>query len=253
MPSHRLQHKNKKRLSTSSTIGIVLIAVILVITAVAYYYLKPQAAKERADKPVPVAISATQKDNSSFNRHIQLGLWHSLVYRYDEAIHEFEQALAINPHDESTLVYAGVTAVNKNDTDTAMRYLNQAIGENKSKATASKDTWLKEAYYYRGLMQRKSKQPGMALSDFNSALAIQKNNVDAYVEIGYVHLDTADYDNAIQAFATAVSLDPKCADAFNGLGAAYDKKGNKTLAQQNYRTAIELKTTIGKTSTESAN
>jgi tetratricopeptide (TPR) repeat protein len=48
------------------------------------------------------------------------------------------------------------------------------------------------------------------------------------------------YDKAIEDFNAALNVDNRNADAWAGLGLAYEKKGDRQKAMENYQRALSL-------------
>lgn len=61
-----------------------------------------------------------------------------------------------------------------------------------------------------------------------------------YLENGRELLEAGNYNDAISALSTAVSLDPKLTEAHNLLGVAYDKKGFGDRAKESFERAVKI-------------
>jgi Tfp pilus assembly protein PilF len=61
-----------------------------------------------------------------------------------------------------------------------------------------------------------------------------------YLEAGRESLEAGNYNEAISALSTAVSLDPKLTEAHNLLGVAYDKKGFGDRAKESFERAVKI-------------
>lgn len=61
-----------------------------------------------------------------------------------------------------------------------------------------------------------------------------------YLENGRELLLAGNYNDAISALSTAVSLDPKLTEAHNLLGVAYDKKGFADRAKESFERAVKI-------------
>jgi Tfp pilus assembly protein PilF len=65
---------------------------------------------------------------------------------------------------------------------------------------------------------------------------------------GRVHLDTREYDRAIEDIDQSIKLDPSCPIGFNARGVAYELKGQGDRAAADYDRAIELDPSPGNAS-----
>jgi Tfp pilus assembly protein PilF len=61
-----------------------------------------------------------------------------------------------------------------------------------------------------------------------------------YLDSGREYLEAGNYNEAISALSTAVSLDPKLTEAHNLLGVAYDKKGFGDRAKESFERAVKI-------------
>jgi Tfp pilus assembly protein PilF len=61
-----------------------------------------------------------------------------------------------------------------------------------------------------------------------------------YLDAGRELLVAGNYNEAISALSTAVSLDPKLTEAHNLLGVAYDKKGFSDRAKESFERAVKI-------------
>lgn len=68
-----------------------------------------------------------------------------------------------------------------------------------------------------------------------------------WVELGQHYLELGRLDIAKEDLLKALKFDPKSVDARTVLATLYDRVGDRTAAEQNYREAVELKPTAGAT------
>jgi len=83
-----------------------------------------------------------------------------------------------------------------------------------------------------------------AFREFARALEIEPDNPYALIARGYARLiappPLGGVDVAIEDFSRAVEKDPKLVEAYLGLAEAYQKKGDKEKADENYKKVLEL-------------
>jgi tetratricopeptide (TPR) repeat protein len=149
---------------------------------------------------------------NSFKRAIELepknAFFHnSLAYAlvqlqdYDGAISEYERAIRINPDKEWTSIVA------------------QALG----------------AIYH----QVKDNMDA-AIVAYQMAIALDSNNIDAYIALGEAYQDKNDIDGAIDCFCNAVQIDPNVPKLYCNLGLTLWEKGCVDEAIIAYHKAINL-------------
>ena len=90
----------------------------------------------------------------------------------------------------------------------------------------------------------KKKAVEEAPTDFLAAhkqeIAAHPNSAVAFVDKGWSHLSRGEYDQALEAFEKAASLDSRSIDAQYGLGSAARLKGDKERARQAFTRAVEI-------------
>jgi len=90
------------------------------------------------------------------------------------------------------------------------------------------------AYYFKG-------DYDLAIADYDRAIELRPDYVEAYINRGTTYISKGDYDRAIADFDRAIELRPNGNDAYYNRGSAYCHKGNYDLAIADYDRAIELR------------
>lgn len=101
-----------------------------------------------------------------------------------------------------------------------------------------------ETYLNDGKACREKKDYDCALNNYNKAIELNPQYIDAYYSRGIVYDDKGDYDQAIRDYTRAIELDPQYAEAYYNRGFAYDNKGDHDQAIKDYSKVIELKPQI---------
>ncbi len=97
-----------------------------------------------------------------------------------------------------------------------------------------------DAYINRGIDKHSLGDNIGAIQDFNKAIELDPDYARAYYDRGYAKFELGEYRGAIQDFNKAIELDPDFVDAYNNRGCAKDDLGDYTGAIQDYNKAIEL-------------
>ncbi len=87
---------------------------------------------------------------------------------------------------------------------------------------------------------RAKEQVDSALKEYEKALELDSNLVEALVDRGHVYSEKNDLDLAIKDLNKALGLNPKCVDAYNNRGAVYWKKDKPDLAIRDFNDALSL-------------
>jgi tetratricopeptide (TPR) repeat protein len=102
-------------------------------------------------------------------------------------------------------------------------------------------TWgLSDTYVGSAAEHRKKGELEAALADYDKALALDPENVGAYINRGLVHSDRGELDAADADETKALALDPDNATAYNNRGFARSKKGDYEAAIADLEKAIAL-------------
>ncbi|MGC8940987.1 MAG: tetratricopeptide repeat protein, partial [Candidatus Nanoarchaeia archaeon] len=98
----------------------------------------------------------------------------------------------------------------------------------------------------RGVAYADKGELDKAIQDFNKALELDPNFVEAYNNRGIAYAYKGEFDKAMQDWNKALELDPKYANAYYNRGIAYANKGEFNKAMQDLNKARELIQTIFK-------
>ena len=83
-----------------------------------------------------------------------------------------------------------------------------------------------------------------AIEGFNSIIAADRANSDAYTNIGNIHLMTGKIDSAIETYTRAEAVKPGDEEIKINLAIAYYKKGLLKKAQAKFKEAVDIKPMI---------
>jgi cytochrome c-type biogenesis protein CcmH/NrfG len=72
------------------------------------------------------------------------------------------------------------------------------------------------------------------------AVAKDPQNVNAWIQLGNIMMDTSRFNEAIDAYQKALELDPKNVDVRVDMGTCYRNSGKPDIAVKEYRKALEF-------------
>lgn len=134
------------------------------------------------------------------------------VYRergqLDEAIKQYEQAVALKPDYAEAYLNLGIIAEAQDRPDDAIRYYELAVRNKLDYAIGHNN--LANVLRTRG-------RPQEALIHYSQVLRLQPWRADVHANMGATFLQLRQFDNAIAAFRTALSIDPNLDPARRGL------------------------------------
>jgi len=97
-----------------------------------------------------------------------------------------------------------------------------------------------QQYMARGDALRDQGEIGRAVKNYQSAVELAPENVDALIKLGDALLQQDKKEDALRCFTEAVRLDPRNTAAHCGLGRALELLGRKDEAVRHFKQAIEI-------------
>lgn len=97
-----------------------------------------------------------------------------------------------------------------------------------------------DTYFEMGIISYYNKQYEEAIEQWEHAVSLNKNNLKAYICLGFVYNEENMSDNAIKILKRAVEIDPKHATIHLVLARVYDQKGALDDAIYEYSKALEI-------------
>jgi tetratricopeptide (TPR) repeat protein len=163
--------------------------------------------------------------------HNNLGQVYSNKGMYDNAVVQFEKALAIDPNYAKAHNNLGLVYYAKGMFDEANAQFKNALTINPN---------LAEAYNNLGLVCYTKGMYDNAVVQFEKALAIDPNYANSHNNLGLVYYTKGMFDEAIAQFEKALAINPNYASTHNNIGLAYYKKGNYIVAKGHFDKALKL-------------
>jgi tetratricopeptide (TPR) repeat protein len=102
-----------------------------------------------------------------------------------------------------------------------------------------------DAYYGRAYEKSKLRDRKGAIDDYNRAITLNPNYVDAYYSRGIVKSESGDKQGAINDYNRAITLNPNYTIAYNNRGIVKSELGDEKGAIDDYNRAINLDPNYG--------
>lgn len=170
--------------------------------------------------------------NPTQSGYRQLGIVLYHLKRLDEAIANFDHAIALNPAYAEAYNSRGVSLYYQNKLNDALISYDRAI-------TLKPD--YAEAYSNRGLTLNDLKQLDEAIKSLDRAIALKPDFFFAYNNRGIVLKGLNKFDEAIKSLDRAIALKPDYAEAYNNMGNVLKDLNRLNDALISYDRAIALK------------
>jgi tetratricopeptide (TPR) repeat protein len=205
-------------------------AINVETSALLYSYMSRINNKDRvlANITAPLDTMKAQRITENALAHLNKGKDLFAENKWDEAIAEFDKALAINKDLAEAYYYRGSAYIYKGDFDKAITDNDQAIRLNPNYV---------EAYSNRGFAYAKKGDNDRAIADLTQAIRIDPNFVIAYTN----RANISDDDQAIADYTQAIRINPNLAYAYYERGTVfYMFKMDYDRATTDFEAALRL-------------
>jgi tetratricopeptide (TPR) repeat protein len=102
-------------------------------------------------------------------------------------------------------------------------------------------TGLEAVYFYRGYVYGSIRdQPEEAIEDYEAAIKLKPDFIEAYNNLGNEYSNLGEYDLALEKYNKALEIDPDFASAYNNRGNVYRDLGEYDQAIADYDRAVQL-------------
>src|SRR5258706_5268205 len=179
----------------------------------------------------PVAAPSDNGAGKAPDVHVQLGVAYKAKNLHDEAIKEFEAALALSPSRAEIYNNIGDIHYTRGHIAEAVAAFQKAVQTNPQ---------LVEGYVNLGMVYATQGQLDAAIAVFKNALSLNPGFARVHFEMGLALYRKGSLEEAVASLSQALSINPHYADAHYQLGVVSYKQSRFDLAIQYLRRAIEL-------------
>jgi len=201
----------------------------------------------------------------AFAAYNDRGVSFSAIGRYDDAIAEYDKALAIKPDFVPAYSNRGWAQGQQGAYDSALEDFTRAIALRKDYVEAYNNRGVIQfnrglyakaiddfsaaiavsarstrAFYNRAIALRRSGQPDRAIEDLRAAIAIDPFAAEAWRSLGNILLEKNEIDAAIDAFGQGIRVDLDPRQGYLDRGSAYVRKRDSQLAAADFSKACAL-------------
>jgi tetratricopeptide (TPR) repeat protein len=149
----------------------------------------------------------------------------------DEALVDFEEAVALDGNRWKAVYNRGVSYANAGRLDEALADFNRTV--------ALKPEFVK-ARFNRAEVRFALGQVQDSLEDYSETIRLAPDHSEAYTCRGFAHYSLGDVQAALNDFNQAIRLDSNNATAYVNRGDVFGDQGNFARATQDYRRALEI-------------
>jgi len=170
-------------------------------------------------------------NSNCFAGYANLGVVLRKKGQLDEAMVQFQKALAINPNLAATYNNIGDVLHEKGQVDEAIAYYQKALEINPNMA---------EAHNNLGNALLQKRRVDEAMVQFQKALAINPNLADVHNNLGNILFQRGQVDQAMIQYGKTLECDPHNTHAQVNLGSAFLQKGQVDKAIWQFQKILEI-------------
>src|SRR3989304_949265 len=148
--------------------------------------------------------------------------------QWDKAIDEYKELLSKNKNQPEIYFKLGNTYSKKGDLDKAIEALKKALSQGLNIA---------KIHYYLGNVYHKMDKMDKAIVEYKQAIEINSKLIAPHYNLGMIYLDKKKTDLAIKEFTKVIFLDHDYANAYLNRAKAYELKGDRANAQNDYNSS----------------
>lgn len=156
----------------------------------------------------------------------KLGDAYSAVGNDEEALKQYQQAIALMPKDIGTHYSMGVILERKGDLSGAIGEYERVVALDYNDSDAHRR--LADIYTTKGDLER-------AIAEYQSILFLKADNPVIHFKLAKVYLKTRKYDNAVKSLNAAIALDPKNVELKTEMAALKIRLHKYPEAEKQYR------------------
>jgi len=156
----------------------------------------------------------------------------------DQAIGDFTSALGLNTEDSRSFAGRARARVTKKDLDGAISDFTAALQFAKGRYARGR------ILIGRGYTLMVKGLADQAISNFNEAIRLDRENASAYNHRGLAYRKKGENKRAIQDYTAAITLNPVYALAYNNRGYVYESLGQRDKAIADFNRALLLDSSL---------
>ena len=215
----------------SLLVGLLALCLLLAVIYLVWSFGQPAAHEAHASAATaPIILSAPDAPRTAADFSAR-GYSRQEKGDLDGALADYNQAIALDPHNTEALNRRALAERDKGNWDAALADFNAVLAYAPDNA---------DAYSNRGYVKQTKGDLDGALADYTEALSRKPTSAEAFYNVGLIKVRRGDIDGGIEAFNKALDLNPRLARAYYSRGSAKDTEGNVDGAIADYTQSIEL-------------
>ena len=217
-----------KTFSWVMRLGVMVLAIGVGTFGFMYYQDQHvDAGPSMIDRQTTTAEQIVKKAPNSIGARLQLAEAYRLNKRYDDELTQFDEILKADKTNRTALLGRGGALIAKGDLKAAAVAYHKIADTTKKGEFSGADPQLEEARYYLGSIALTQGNTYEAITELQSALAIDRTDSDALYLLGVARLKGGSPKIAVDALKQALLFVPTgWCEPYSQLALAYAKLGN---------------------------
>jgi tetratricopeptide (TPR) repeat protein len=169
--------------------------------------------------------------------YYERGLAAERVNRPEQALNDFDQALAINSRHAQAILHAALVYEQEERYDRSIERYRQLLQVDAALA-GQQGGHFKHTCFKRGQERLRKANFEGAIDDFTATLTLDKDYSHAHLALGHARYGRAEYDTALKEFDAAIQRNPECMDAYLHRGQVWRLKSSYAKAIADYKVVV---------------
>jgi len=220
----------------------------------------------QTDNAISSYKRAVELDPDGGKTLLKLAEVYLVLKQYDMALRYIDGAISRNAENSNAFYLKGILKMETGDTTSAITNLKIAanvdttyydaimqtagllldMGDSTAKTYYTKALRIRpndeSALFFLAMSYQEIGKYDQALDVYNQINGLYPANKHAFYNSGYIYMvEMLDFENAIQAFQSAIIIDPSFTNAVFNLGRCYEEIGRYDEARLQYKQTLELR------------
>jgi len=223
-------HALKETAVSRNTVLFSLTAIVLGATALAPPNVSAFSPKDCQSLQIDSCTEILRTNPMDLIALGNRGIAFRVAGQYDLAIADLSEAIRLDPDTAGYRLERGLALEAKGEHEAAIADFDEAI---------ARDPTLVQAHFGKAMALEATAQHEMAVASLETATRLDRNMVAAlHMQRGYELSGAKRYDAAISAFESVIEIRPDWPLAYFGRGTAFEEKGDRGRAAEDYRKCI---------------
>ncbi len=218
------------RLKRNSQLTLLWVAMAVAAGMLIWWvvFYAPSPSQDLLDSTLITLEEEVRNSPQDPDRRIAVAIAYAERGLHKEAIDQFEQALALDPENQTAMIGIGRSQIHQGDTDNALVVLQSVIDKNIDNPLLKTSEQIEAVFYEIGGIYMEQEDYPAAIENLRSAIEINPVDADAWLLLGQVQFADGNLQEALVSLLQAVRLVPNYIDAYEVMGDIFGQMGSES-------------------------